>query len=282
MAINLGSDGTDVTSAAVNLLRSMFQESSSIMTPVFQMLPGMYSADCMGSTDFFSIAALDELQFPPIKEETLARREKVRRRFQIDLQQQPKLGRDDEAKLDLDKAVATEDHLRWAVWLVASRILTVQGTSDGLSAPTSYKLLIPLIDMCNHDRNSPHILTGRAAPGGMLKVIAGCNIDVGEEIRFCYGGGVEGNDRFIQDYGFLDESNEAYNIIAQKLLDRKKFSAAEIKSIFERLSETSMEADEAMLKKQLMGDIRTAIQFRLGLKKALASVKAQSEEVSKQ
>jgi len=274
MAINLGTDGTDVTSAAVNLLHRMFLDSTN---PVFKMLPGINSTDCWGSTDFFSTKALDELQFPPIKEETLARREKVRRRCQSEQKSQPKLVYNDEAtyELNIEKAVPTEDHLRWAVWLVASRTLTVQGSSDGLSTPTSNKLLIPLIDMCNHDRNSLHILTGRAAPGGMLKVIAGCNIDAGEEIRFCYGGGIEGNDRFIQDYGFLDDNAEAYNIIAQNMIGRKKYSATEINHIYERLSETSMDQDEDILKEQkLTIDMRTAIRFRFGLKKAVASLKS--------
>lgn len=273
MAINLGTDGTDVTSAAVNILHRIVQDSTN---PFFKMLPGINSTDCWGSTDFFSEEALNELQFPPIKEETLGRWEKVRRRYQSELQPQPKLGYNNEAtnEWNNETAVVTQDHIRWAVWLVASRILTVQGASDGLSTPTSYKLLIPLIDMCNHDRKSLHILTGRAATGGMLKVLAGCNIDVGEEIRFCYGGGIEGNDRFLQDYGFLDDSAEAYTIIAQNLISRKKYSATEIKHIYERLGETSMDQDEVILKTQsLTRDMKTAIQFRFGLKKALASLK---------
>ncbi|KAL3802493.1 hypothetical protein HJC23_012512 [Cyclotella cryptica] len=54
-----------------------------------------------------------------------------------------------------------------------------------------------------HDRDSPHILPGRAEPGGMLKVIAGADVKAGKAIDISYSGGVEGNNRLIQDYGFL-------------------------------------------------------------------------------
>ena len=39
--------------------------------------------------------------------------------------------------------------LRWAVWAVQSRVLTVQAPPEGLGAlPAGRKLLIPFIDMC--------------------------------------------------------------------------------------------------------------------------------------
>ena len=42
--------------------------------------------------------------------------------------------------------------LRWAVWAVLSRVLTVQGPPDpgmlGGGQPVGRKLLIPFIDMC--------------------------------------------------------------------------------------------------------------------------------------
>eukprot|EP00804_Cyclotella_cryptica_P009004 CCRYP_003123-RA/>CCRYP_003123-RA protein AED:0.39 eAED:0.39 QI:0/0/0/1/1/1/2/0/129 len=81
-------------------------------------------------------------------------------------------------------------------------------TSNGTHARTldgtvTHHLFIPLIDMCNQDRDSPHILPGRAEPGGMLKVIAGADVKAGKAIDISYSGGVEGNNRLIQDYGFL-------------------------------------------------------------------------------
>jgi hypothetical protein len=47
-----------------------------------------------------------------------------------------------------------------------------------------------------------HLLTGRAVPGGTLKFIAGKTVDIGEQVNIVYGGGVSGNDHFVQDYRF--------------------------------------------------------------------------------
>jgi len=42
----------------------------------------------------------------------------------------------------------------------------------------------------------------------MLKVVAGREVGVGEEVAFAYGGGQLTSDRFVQDYGFLEEEEE--------------------------------------------------------------------------
>ncbi|GMH57258.1 hypothetical protein TrST_g8274 [Triparma strigata] len=83
------------------------------------------------------------------------------------------------------------------VFLVTSRVLTVQDPEG-----RGRKLLIPYLDMCNHDEKSTHVLTGVAGEGGMLKVVAGKDVKVGEEITIRYGGGEEGVDEFLRDYGF--------------------------------------------------------------------------------
>ena len=183
--------------------------------------------------------------------------------------------------------VATQSHLQWASWIITSRVLTVQGPPE---SATANRLLIPLIDMCNHDRDSPHVLTGRAIPGGLLKVVAGADIKSGDAINIGYGGSVEGNDRFIQDYGFLDaggskEKNkqgvdgefvaEAYKIVARKLLGKgrsmERMTVAEQDNAFEALKATSLEDDEELLAsgKVTKNDERMALEYRIGAKKAL-------------
>jgi hypothetical protein len=154
--------------------------------------------------------------------------------------------------------------------------LTVEGDAEENRA---YRLLIPFLDMCNHDRSSPHVLTGRAVPGGELKVVAGAPVQAGEQINICYGGGVAGNDRFLQDYGFLD-STIAYNIVAQQLLGKKRMlegdSAGRTMSIIDRdatmekLRQTTMKQDEELLEKETDPSLKSAIQYRLGVKKALS------------
>ena len=187
MAVNLGPEGEDPTLPALELLKDYCATlaGDGERTPYFRLLPPFMGDDCLGSTDFFSNQALEKLQSPLIVEETISRRERTKRRFDENAAHLPSSW--------IDGTNMTEEQLRWAVWLITSRVLTVQGDPD---EGRSYRLLIPFLDMCNHDRASPHVLTGRAIPGGELKVVAGENVAAGDQINICYGGGVAGNDRF--------------------------------------------------------------------------------------
>ena len=158
------------------------------------LLPSQGSPDVLGSCDFWSEEDLAALHLPHVLSETAARKSQIS---------------DYAAFSDTPEA-----DLAHGAWLVTSRCLTVEGEQDSAERK---KLLIPFLDMCNHDRRSPHILTGRAAPGGVLKVLAGKDVKKGEQICIRYGGGGEGNDRFIQDYGFIDDCDEAFDLVAKEL-----------------------------------------------------------------
>lgn len=278
VAINLGLEGEDPTMPGLNLLQKHCQTLNPDVTKTefdidraayHCMLPEYMGSDCLGSTDFFSDEALEALQAPMVVEETLKRRARTEMGFQ-------NAQEDDALPTWIDGSPLTEQHLRWAVWLVTSRILTVQGAED---ENRSYRLLIPFLDMCNHDRASPHVLTGRAVPGGELKVVAGAAVAAGDQINICYGGGVAGNDRFLQDYGFLD-STVAYNIVAQQILGKKRIlegasagrsiSIADREIVMEKLRQTTMEEDKKLLESESDFAVKSAIQYRIGVKKALS------------
>ena len=230
----------------------------------------------MGSTDFFSTAALEALQYPPIRDETVRRRERTAARYERDVEPMTQIsdnlyrwsggGGDDK--------VVTEEHLRWAVWLVTSRVLTVQGDE---TTGESYRLMIPLIDMCNHDRASVHVLTGRAVPGGRLRILAGETVEAGSQVNIPYGGGVAGNDRFIQDYGFLDAADGgfAFDVVARALLGGggefgpNLMGQRDRTAALEALKTTAIEQDVAELEKTTERDMREAVAFRIGVKRAL-------------
>lgn len=305
MALDLGRESADPTLPATSFLQKYCAWKSEYSDgpagdkergDYFAMLPPYMSEDCLGSTDFFSDVALDMMQSPMIVEETKSRRELVEARYERDvcpmaemstnLYRWEKSGGDDEqVGGDESSNVATLSHMQWATWIVTSRVLTVQGAPE---SSTANRLLIPLIDMCNHDRDSPHVLTGRAVPGGMLKVVAGADVRSGDAINIGYGGSVEGNDRFVQDYGFLDSGGsgeqraagvgeaEAYKIVARKLLGRKgrsvaRMAAAEQEKELEALGATSLEDDEELLVsgEVTRSDERSALEYRIGMKKAL-------------
>lgn len=287
LAENLGQEGADPTVPALALLREYCETLSStcnvrndgvnttnIRAAYYRMFPPFGGDDCMGSTDFFSDRALQELQSPLVVEETLKRRELVEARFRIDVATStdfPKW---------IDGSMVTQDHLLWAVWLITSRVLTVQGDE---SERKSYRLLIPFLDMCNHDRSSPHILTGRAVPGGELKVVAGAPVKEGEAINICYGGGMAGNDRFVQDYGFLDigSDGKAFVMVAQQLMGKRRLvegvgagqfiSEADRTRALEELKRTTIEQDMELLEDETDASLAAAYSFRLGVKRALSN-----------
>ena len=258
------------------------------------MLPPYRGDNCRGSTDFFSDAALEALQFPPIRDETVRRREQTAARYERDVEPMTQIsdnlyrwsdgggdgggdGEDSEDKADSE--VVTEEHLRWAAWLVTSRVLTVQGEQN---TGESYRLMIPLIDMCNHDRGSVHVLTGRAVPGGRLKILAGETVEAGSQVNIPYGGGVAGNDRFIQFYGFLDAADGgfAFDVVAKTLLGGggefgpTLMGKRDRTAALEALNTTTIEQDEAELEGTKERDMREALAFRIGVKRALERLDA--------
>lgn len=314
MSLNLGRENADPTLPATTFLQKYcaWKCDSKSIPPgdrdrgdYFAMVPPYPSDDCFGSTDFYSDVALDMLQCPYVKDETLARRSLVDARYERDVmpmaQMSSNLYRWESGGGNVDEGggtIANIEHLRWASWVVTSRVLTVQGGSmsdDSSSTMSSAnRLLIPLIDMCNHDRDSPHVLTGRAVPGASLRVVAGKDVKAGDAVNIAYGGGVEGNDRFIQDYGFLDSGGstergidggddaivaEGYRIVARRILGKgggrsatsRRMSASDSERALEALSATTLEEDEILFKSEtvIANDERMALEYRMGVKRAL-------------
>ncbi|KAI2499456.1 hypothetical protein MHU86_15040 [Fragilaria crotonensis] len=237
IAINLGLEGEDPTMPGLSLLKQYCNAMNGVdepngvdHTPYYRMLPEYKGSDCLGSTDFFSDEALEALQAPMVVTETLKRRERTKKGFE---------SIEGPATTWIDGEPMTEQHLRWAVWLITS------------------------------------------LPGGELKVVAGAPVQAGEQINICYGGGVAGNDRFLQDYGFLD-SDVAFNIVAQQLLGKKRIleganagrtiSSVDRDVAIERLRMTSMLQDQDLLEKETDPAVKSAILYRLGVKKALSKV----------
>lgn len=296
MALDLGRENADPTLPATTFLQMYCQwksgqEIKSVGTQrrknigdYFAMLPSYECSDSLGSTDFFSHEALEMMQSPLVMEETLSRRELVKARYERDIETMAIMSSN--LYRWSEDGVASFSHLQWATWLITSRVLTVRARETDSGATLPHRLFIPLIDMCNHDRDSPHILSGRAEPGGMLKVIAGADVKAGDAIDISYGGGIEGNDRFIQDYGFLDGGGskerdggatvmEAYRVVAKKFLDLGKKSMSRLSMEDQRRSLEALEAttlieDEKLLNSgNLKCDECMALEYRIGLKKAI-------------
>lgn len=264
----VSNNNNDPTNAAITLsdLLKKTKENDGDHS-YFSMLPRQHSSEISTTTDYFSDDALSALQLPFVKSETVRRLEKLK------------------------ESATSPDHyeeLKLALSYVTSRVLTVEGPESEYGE--RHSLLIPMIDMCNHDRDSPHVLSGRAASGSKLRVVAGKDVLAGEQINICYGGGHAGNDRFVQDYGFLDPLPLSNLIVARSLVSRKivekGLSTSTKMEALAALKLTTVEEDELLLG-ELEGakfsDDNTeeeaddsnrwlAISLRLGVKRALGDL----------
>jgi hypothetical protein len=194
LAIDLGVEGEDPLPAARAFLRiwqslqaarargasaqlSSAERSALQLGPFIDAIPPLDSPD-LSTPDFFAEGELAALQWPLLE---------------ADVEQRARALRDaaDEALASGELAAggdasAVVRQLNWARWVVLSRVLTVQ---DALPVGAAYgapraarKLLIPLIDMCNHHASRWNgIPSGRV--GGGLSIIAATRISKGEQVR---------------------------------------------------------------------------------------------------
>jgi len=277
-AVDLGGDARDPLPAAQRLLATRAMEVADNFDPddeddesgsddraaYWATLPPPDSPD-LCTPDFFSEAQMRMLQWPPLITASRQRGAAIR----AALGSAAPSG--DMGTSSLSAAGGRMRELRWAVWAVLSRVLTVQAPPDpgalGGGQPQGRKLLIPFIDMFNHKGGTKHYLTGRT--DGMLRVVAGTPVKAGEQIFIMYGTETTSNAEFVAHYGFHDPSPQAAN--ADRALARAYPEA------LPALAFSTVEEDEALLAADgddaLSYPESLAVRLRLGLKKAAMAEK---------
>ena len=191
-AVDLGSQSEDPVPAAMQMLAAREADAQTPRKIYWQLIPPPDSSD-LCTPDFFSEQELQMLRWPPLVVQ-------VRRRSAAIRQALGAAAPSGDTPIEqLGVAGGAMRELRWAVWAVQSRVLTVLGPDQ-----EGHKLLIPFIDMFNHRASSPHYLTGRS--DGSLRVVAGEEISVGEQIFIVYGTESTNNSDFLGHYGFVDAS----------------------------------------------------------------------------
>mmetsp|Transcript_8652 Transcript_8652/g.15560 ORF Transcript_8652/g.15560 Transcript_8652/m.15560 type:complete len:450 (-) Transcript_8652:55-1404(-) len=248
-----------------NGLLELLEQTGEENAPYFDMFPAPDSADMITMPDFFTDDEISMLQFPSIEEKT-------RLRKRLCSQKALEIGVD-------------EERLRWAVCTVAQRAFTIHSPVDGV-----LRLLLPGIDLFNHDADSFHrlrVVWTLDVFDGLFKVVAGSNIVSGDEIRICYGGsphrpdGCGGdcagdiawtNDQYLQRYGFVDRS------LGTTMVDGKWLVTDDAAEVREALAQTSIAEDEASLESSELSEAaRAALGFRLHLKLALQAQREADE-----
>jgi len=246
-AVDLGSQGEDPIPAALQLLQALHSDAErGRRTAYWELLPPPYSPD-LCTPDFFSEKELQMLQWPPLVREVRHRSAQLRKI----LGDRAPTGDTDVEELAVAGGRLRE--LRWATWLVLSRVLTVRGPDA-----KGHKLLIPFIDMFNHRSSSRHYLTGRT--DGALRVVAGARVAAGEQIFIVYGTEATSNAELLGHYGFVDPSA---HVADRRLLEAHPEAQA-------ALSMSTMEEDEELLRAEgLPAHEQLALRFRLSLKQTL-------------
>lgn len=253
----------DLSFSALTLLK-LYKDPSSTpggdASPYFDLFPPPGSEPMATMPDFFSDAELDLMQHPPASAKTQRRKSLCQERAKEN---------------NVDVADVT-----WAWCAVAQRSFTVLSPLDGV-----LRLLLPGIDMLNHDSDSLHAFKVRwnlhGVFEGTFKVVAGSPVKKGEEICICYGGspgrpdGCDGdckgdvawtNDQYLQRYGFVDSS------IGSTMVDGRWLTSDAAAPVREALAQTSVEEDEALLKDESLSvAARAAIEFRVHMKRALVA-----------
>ena len=149
-AVDLGTESADPLPAAQRLLTvrssELNVEPQSERAVYWASLPPPDSAD-LCTPDFFSEKELMMVQWPPIITEARKRSAQIRAALGAAAPS------GDTQRDQLSAAGGGMRELRWAVWLVLSRVLTVVAPNDGKQSfpsggPIGHKLLIPFIDMC--------------------------------------------------------------------------------------------------------------------------------------
>mmetsp|Transcript_5217 Transcript_5217/g.9447 ORF Transcript_5217/g.9447 Transcript_5217/m.9447 type:complete len:445 (-) Transcript_5217:56-1390(-) len=256
--------------AAADLLRAMIDTKDfrhAKYAALFGALPGM--EDCT-TTDFYTEQELDALEWAPVKTETRKRLEKVRQAYAfVDTLAE------EEGVATLSQLVQSDyNKYLWAIFIVVSRVIGIHKDEF-----TMARYLIPVIDMFNHHNDSKHELSNR---NGEFRVIAGSDIEIGEQINIRYGGGLLGNDRIIQDYGFVEVGNPEKPIMASlvKAGSRLAGGSSDINTVRKQVRSLaneclsafscSVEEDDVLLENpDLSLNMRNAILFRRNIKKAL-------------
>ena len=174
---------------ALKLLYERYRGEDSSFAPYITYLPVAFP----GIPIFFGKSDLDALEYPPVSAQVVKRCRWLAEFTAMD--EVKRLGRDlygEDAG-----SVLSPNTLGWALSAVTSRAFR----PGGEGAPA---VLLPLIDMCNHDFQ-PNAAVGGTSKASTLHLKALRDITPGEDVTLSYGN--LPNDFLLLDYGFVVENN---------------------------------------------------------------------------
>ena len=214
-----GEDAPTFAHGGLNFLK-MYKnnpQACQVWAPYLDTLPTRDSPYFDPTPDFYSEEEIDLLEFPRLINNIRKRKKDI-------------------------QDLATEngmdfDELQFATWLVSSRAFNVQVAEEDEkkveptydergqvitkagAASKSIRVLVPFIDMANHDSMSPNCRFTIIDPekdDAWFALEANRNIPAGKEIRIAYRGGIYSSVELLLNYGFFDPENKVDTVMLRK------------------------------------------------------------------
>lgn len=213
-----GDDAPTFAHGGLNFLK-MYKENDQarkIWAPYLDTLPARES-NFDPTPDFYSDEEIQLLEFPRLINNIRKRKKDIQ-------------------NLATENSVDF-DELQLATWLVSSRAFNVQIAEDDNdeAAPRyddrgqiiikagvgtkSIRVLVPFLDMANHDSVSPNCRFTIIDPekdDAWFALEATRNIPAGKELRITYRGGIYSSVELLLNYGFVDNQSKVDRIMLRK------------------------------------------------------------------
>ena len=231
-------------------------KASQLWSPYLNILPSSEDLTFDATPDYFSDDEINALEFPLAIE--------AARRRQQEIQELADSEEDD----------ITFDDLQFATWIASSRAFSIQISSHDPNEPQGLvskpnkqiKVLLPIIDMINHNSNSFNAelhLIDPEKDEAWFAIKATRPIKAGKEITISYGTGVLSSVDLLQNYGFVPAENKIDDMMLSKTDNEKIISSPDGWS-------TTLEEDEYALQNDatLSPHMRKVLQFRCKLKRS--------------
>jgi len=188
-------------------------------TPYLNCLPQLHEENFDPTPDFWSEEEIQQLEIPSILRRTLARKRNLE---ELHDQQQ-------------NKNISCSA-LQHAAWLVRTRAFTtykknVMNVVDGTKGLLRRTVLIPYLDMLNHATTTTANVQLTAVETKeydecFYAITALKPITKGEELRLCYGTGLDTTLELFQNYGFIDENNKNHPSVTEEEDDDVLFTTS--------------------------------------------------------
>ena len=273
-----GKDVPTIAHNGANFLKLYFKDEVKRQqwAPYLDTLPKQ--AGSSATPDFMAMEEIDLLEFPSLVKAAKERKQQI-------------------AQVAQENGYSTEE-VQYATWLVASRSFPLAVADDDevvqegdavlptievddrgqvlAKASRSYiRLLVPWIDLANHDSNAPNakitiIDPHKDSAWFALEVVR--PIKKGQEIRVAYGSGVDSSAELLLNYGFVPEKNRMDQLLLRHLSQKAK-KEADTEDFPLSSWTTTLDEDQkllAMANEQGEDNLKKILSFRIKLKQSYA------------